>query len=114
MTVDSKFFFPKGYITIKVGVPLEFGGTAYGGTRISKVEYTIEDGLNWTQANIVKSLDLDHVWVFWNGSITFESTGVYIIYSKATDIYNNSQPKTDTTHHDGHNSWPYLTVHVVI
>ncbi len=110
MDVDSTIFFPKDSVNVKVGEPFEIGGAAFGGTRISKIEYTINEGLNWTNADIVKSIDLDHVWVFWEASITFEIPGTFFINTKATDIYNNTQPMMDSYLDDGINSWPTLIV----
>lgn len=113
MEVDSTIFFPKNNINAKVGVPFELGGAAFGGIRISKIEYTIDGGFNWAQASIIKSIDLDHVWVFWNASIVFNHLGTFEIYTRATDIFNNAQPQYDSTPHDGINSWPSLTVKVI-
>ena len=87
MEVDSTIFFPKNNINAKVGVPFELGGAAFGGIRISKIEYTIDGGFNWAQASIIKSIDLDHVWVFWNASIVFNHLGTFEIYTRATDIF---------------------------
>ncbi|MHA2009233.1 MAG: molybdopterin-dependent oxidoreductase [Promethearchaeota archaeon] len=112
MAVDSTIYFPANDIHIKVGEFLEFGGAAYGGTRISKVEYTLNDGLNWSLTNIVKSVDLDHVWVFWNASVTFNTSGIVVIFIKATDIYNISQPRYDLIRRDGYNPWPSLNINV--
>ena len=44
MEVDSMIFFPEDFVTVKIGMNLEIGGAAFGGTRISRVEYTIDDG----------------------------------------------------------------------
>ncbi|MFW9897260.1 MAG: molybdopterin-dependent oxidoreductase, partial [Candidatus Thorarchaeota archaeon] len=112
MDVDSTIFFPQDFIEVQVGVPLEIGGAAYGGTRISKVEFTIDEGLNWNPVNITKSIDADHVWIFWNAMITFNSSGTYQFYSKATDIFDNAQPMNDPTLFDGINSWPKLFITV--
>ncbi|MFW9970825.1 MAG: molybdopterin-dependent oxidoreductase [Candidatus Odinarchaeota archaeon] len=113
MEVDSTIFFPKDNINVKVGVPFDIGGAAFGGTRIRKIEYIIDGNLNWSQATIVKSLDLDHVWIFWKITIIFEQLGSYTIYTKATDIYNNSQPQIDLNIFDGNNGWPSLLINVV-
>lgn len=110
MDVDSTIFFPKDGVNVKVGVAFEVGGAAFGGTRISKIEYTLNDGLNWSNADIVKSVDLDHVWVFWKALITIELPGTINISTKATDIYNNTQPMIDSNLVDGINSWPTLIV----
>ncbi|MFX1497099.1 MAG: molybdopterin-dependent oxidoreductase [Promethearchaeota archaeon] len=110
MAVDSKIFFPESYTSIKKGNSFLIGGAAYGGTRVSKVEYTLNDELDWHQANIVKSVDFDNVWVFWQIELTTSkmSTGLNTLYVRATDIYNGTQPKTDMIKTDGDNSWPYL------
>lgn len=112
MDVDSTIFFPNGLVHAKVGVPLEIGGAAFGGTRISKVEFTIDGGATWDQANIVESIDADHVWVFWKAVITFNITDNLLFHSKATDIYNNTQPFNDPVGLDGTNSWPSLLIKV--
>jgi len=115
MGVDSKIFFPYhySYVTANLGNTLRIGGAAFGGTRISEVEYKIEGVLNWTQATIVKSIDADHIWVFWEVNITFNEPGYYTFYTKATDIFNNTQPMTDPLRHDGDNSWPKLVIKVI-
>ncbi|MEE9379729.1 MAG: molybdopterin-dependent oxidoreductase [Candidatus Lokiarchaeia archaeon] len=113
MNVDSTIFFPENNKNVEVGVPLEIGGAAFGGTRILKIEYTINDGLNWNQVEIVRSLDMDHVWVFWNISIIFNYSGTFTFYIKATDIYNNSQPQFDSYGAGGVNSWPYIFINAI-
>ncbi|MHA2051626.1 MAG: molybdopterin-dependent oxidoreductase [Promethearchaeota archaeon] len=113
MDVDSKIFFPQNNFKVNNSISFELGGAAYGGTRISKVEYTTNQGLNWSQANIVQSLDFDHVWVFWNASIIFGAPGSYQIHVKATDIYNNTQPQVDSNALDGSNGWPSISVVVL-
>ncbi|MFX1278274.1 MAG: molybdopterin-dependent oxidoreductase [Promethearchaeota archaeon] len=113
MDVDSTIFFPQDYVKVQVGVTLEIGGAAYGGTRISKVDFTIDEGMSWQQAKIIKSIDADHVWVFWNVLVTFNTSGSYNFYSKATDIYNNTQPMLDSYAFDGKNSWPRLIITVI-
>ncbi|MBY8990695.1 MAG: molybdopterin-dependent oxidoreductase [Candidatus Lokiarchaeota archaeon] len=113
MDVDSTIFFPQGSVEVHVGLPLEIGGAAFGGTRIFIVEYTINDGSNWNQAYINTSIDVDHVWVFWKVLVTFNETGTYSFYTKATDIYNNTQPFNDPFKKDGSNSWPRMIINVI-
>ncbi len=112
MDVDSTIFFPNEIVHASVGTPLEIGGAAFGGTRISKVEVTIDGGATWSQANIVESIDADHVWVFWKAYITFNFSDNLLLYSKATDVYNNTQPMNDLNWVDGSNSWPSLLIKV--
>jgi len=112
MAVDSTIFFPNDNVEVKIGDPLRIGGAAFGGTRISKIEYTINLGLNWIQGTIIQSIDADHVWVFWELNVTFDELGTFTLYTKATDIYNNTQPMDDPLWHDGFNSWPKLIIKV--
>ncbi|MFX1572648.1 MAG: molybdopterin-dependent oxidoreductase [Promethearchaeota archaeon] len=112
MPVDSTIFFPNDNVNITVGIPLTIGGAGFGGTRISKIEYTINMGLDWTQVTIVKSIDKDHVWVFWEINITFNVSGTFSLYTKATDIHNNTQPQNDLILNDGFNGWPRLIIKV--
>jgi len=112
MPVDSIIFFPANNKQVKIGEVLEVGGAAYGGTRILKVEYSLNDGLNWFEANVVKSVDLDHVWIFWNASLVFNKTGTFTFVCRATDINNNTQPQTDSYWRDGINEQPTLVLQV--
>ena len=113
MDVDSILFFPRDNVNVKVDNPLKIGGAAFGGTRISKIEYTIDLGLNWSQGTIIQSIDADHVWVFWELNVTFDVIGTVTLYTKATDIYNNTQPMDDSMWQDGSNGWPMLIIHVI-
>ena len=112
MPVDSKIFFPNNFHPVHTGDSVFLGGAAYGGTRISKVEYTLNDGLDWHQAEIIKSVDFDNVWVFWVINIIATERGYITIKVKATDIYNQTQPKTDSDFLNGDNSWPFLNIQV--
>jgi hypothetical protein len=114
MDVDSTIFFPNDNVQVKIGDPLRIGGAAFGGTRISIIEFTINLGLNWIQGTIIQSIDSDHVWVFWEVNVTFDVVGPVTLYTKATDIYNNTQPMDDPLWHDGFNSWPKLIINVTI
>lgn len=114
MDVDSTIFSSALPVHISVGMSLEIGGAAFGGTRISKIEYQLINivywNLDWYRLQINESIDADHVWVFWKIVITFNYSGNYYFYSKATDIYNNTQPRDDLNHWDGTNSWPSLAI----
>jgi DMSO/TMAO reductase YedYZ molybdopterin-dependent catalytic subunit len=112
MGVDSTIFFPQNNVQVSVGKLITMGGAAFGGTRISKVEYTLDGGLNWTKVDIVRSLDLDHVWIFWNVTMVFTEIGTYEIYTRATDIFNNTQPQYDSNYRDGTNNWPSIKINV--
>ncbi|MFX1490134.1 MAG: molybdopterin-dependent oxidoreductase [Promethearchaeota archaeon] len=114
MAVDSKIFFPKDYLSVKKGDSILIGGAAYGGTRISKVEYTFNDESNWYQAKIIKSVDFNNVWVFWQIELTISEmkTGLKTIYVRATNIFNQTQPEIDMNILNGDNSWPYLNFYL--
>lgn len=115
MDVDSIIFFPNQDVYhLKVNKTLTVGGAAFGGTRISKVEYTLDRGDTWHLAEIVKSIDYDNVWVFWKIELSFTTVGPVFLNIKAIDIFSNSQPRFDSNRLDGTNSWPTLTIEVEI
>jgi len=111
--IDSKIFFPTGSTTIEVSQNLRIGGCAFGGTRVKKVEYTLDDGSTWNNATIVQQIDADNVWVFWEINIGFSSTGQATLQIRATDIDDNQQDKTDISYRDGTSSWPNLIINVI-
>jgi len=113
MAVDSKIFFPRFGDTLTVGETLHVGGAAYGGTRIAGVEVTADSGATWTEAEIVKSMNLDNVWVFWLAKLVPTKPGEVRINARATDIHGSKQPETDTNYLDGPNTWPFVTVSVI-
>ena len=113
MYVDSTIFFPENNTTVQNGVPLEIGGAAFGGTRISTIELTTDGGDSWQEAEIVESMDVDNVWLFWKTTVFFEKPGLYTVNSRATDMYGNVQPANDQFSSNGTNSWPSVTVNVV-
>ncbi len=119
MQVDSKIFFPqssgklffgKGNDEFKAGETVKVGGAAFGGKRIARVELTADGGKTWTEAKIVKSMDVDNVWVFWEGELTFPKKGNYTINARATDIKGNVQPEKDPQKYDGTGDWPLVKV----
>ncbi len=112
MDIDSTIFFPNQVAFIDNGDTLRIGGAAFGGTRISKIEYTIDGGIGWNEVTIINSIDADHVWVFWEVNLTLDNPGSYTFYTKATDIFNNTQPMFDPSWRDGTNSWPRLIIQV--
>lgn len=113
MHVDSKIFFPENHTPIKSGESIVIGGAAHGGTRILRVDYTLNNGYDWYQAEIIKSVDFDHVWVFWSIKLTLTEEGIETIFVRATDIYNRTQPRYDSTRRDGDNSWPSITIEII-
>ena len=113
MPVDSNIFFAENFQSASNGSSILVGGASYGGERISKVEYTLNDGLEWDLAEIVKSVDFDNVWIFWLANITINELGTTRFYVKATDIYNRTQPKNDPIKNDGDNSWAFVDINII-
>ena len=113
MPVDSKFFFPGSGADVHAGVPFQVGGAAFGGTRVSKVEVTTDGGGTWTPAEIVQEYDMDHVWKFWQATLTLSTPGDVDIHARATDTQGNTQPQDDPDSWDGVESWPRLRVDVI-
>jgi hypothetical protein len=112
IAVDSTFFFPKDPATVERDEPLKLGGAAFGGTRVARVELTSDGGKTWKTASIVKKMDADHVWVFWEAELVFPAAGDYLVQARATDIRGHSQPKDDPDPADGTDEWPALRVKV--
>ncbi len=112
IAVDSTFFFPKDPATVKPDEPLKLGGAAFGGTRVARVELTSDGGKTWKETSIVKKMDADHVWVFWEAELVFPAAGDYLVQARATDIRGHSQPENDPDPADGTDEWPALRVKV--
>jgi hypothetical protein len=113
MAIDSKIFFPSPGTAIASGDTLAVGGAAFGGTRVVKVEVTMDGGLTWKQADIVKSMNADNVWVFWLAKLLLLQPGTVQINVRATDIHGTSQPAADSSYLNGSNEWATVTVSVV-
>jgi DMSO/TMAO reductase YedYZ molybdopterin-dependent catalytic subunit len=113
MDIDSHMFFPEEFATIGVNESLRVGGCAFGGTRVAFVEYTIDDGITWSNASIIQQMDADHVWVFWEVNLSFTEEGQTILQVRATDIFGNRQNRTDSNYRDGTTAWPHLTITVI-
>jgi hypothetical protein len=113
MDIDSKIFFPDRSTSVDVSQNLRIGGCAFGGTRVKLVEYTIDDGLTWSNATIIQQMDADNVWVFWEINVSFSSIGEITLRTRATDINDNQQIKTDHDSLDGSSSWPLLEIDVI-
>jgi DMSO/TMAO reductase YedYZ molybdopterin-dependent catalytic subunit len=112
MSIDSKIFFPVSHSRYTLGDTVRIGGSAYGSRRISSVDVTLDNGESWMPATIRQSLDLDHVWVFWEAQFVPGSAGSYTLRSRATALDGRVQPKLDNTPLDGTSSWPSVTIEV--
>ena len=113
MAIDSTIFFPDDGVRVGAGDPLTIGGAAFGGTRVTRVELTIDIGNTWQEAEIIQSRDVDNVWVFWEATLTFPDTGKYSVHVRGTDIDGNIQQENDPDKYDGANDWPVLEVQVI-
>jgi DMSO/TMAO reductase YedYZ molybdopterin-dependent catalytic subunit len=112
MPVDSTIFFPEDASSVSAGIPVEIGGAAFGGTRIKRVDVTADGGATWQEADIIKSMDADNVWVFWKAEVIFEKPGVFILRSRTTDSSDNVQPEADPESQNGNNAQPAVTITV--
>jgi hypothetical protein len=112
MAIDTTIYFPRDGVRVKAGEPLEVGGAAFGGTRVTSVEVTMDGGKTWQDAEIVKSVDVDNVWVFWKATLIFPEVGKITVNVRASDILGNVQQEDDPDRYDGANDWPVLNVWV--
>ena len=112
MDIDSVVFAPRSRATVEAGQPLRITGAAFGGTRVAKVELTVDKGTSWSEARIVEQMDADNVWVFWEAEITFSESGAQAIHVRATDIHGRAQPESDPDSLDGANKWTMIRVSV--
>lgn len=71
---------------------------------------TTENGITWTDAEIVKSIDADNVWVFWEAKLVPVRAGSLVIHARATDINGTAQPPADSNSLDGFNVWLYVSI----
>ena len=112
MGIDSVIFTPGRTASVSRGEPMRLTGAAFGGTRVARVELTTDEGKTWSEARIVRKMDADNVWVFWEAELTFAEAGNYTVNIRATDIHGNSQQETDPNRYDGTNDWPLARVKV--
>ncbi len=112
MTPDCKIFFPSDKNPFNVGGEVRIGGAAFGAKRISQVEVSVDDGASWSAANIVKKLDQEYTWVFWEVSLTPTKAGDLVVLARATDQDGNVQTRYDDDYLDGINDWPSLRLTV--
>ena len=113
MDVDTKVFFPEESSSVNVSQLMSVGGCAFGGTRISVVEYSVDDGSTWTNVTIVQEIDADNVWVFWQVDVMFHTAGQFIMWIRATDINGNVQDQYDLEALDGTSLWSRLAINVI-
>ena len=112
IAVDSTIFFPEDDADVTAGEPVTIGGAAFGGTRIDKVEISIDEGETWTEATVTEHMNADNVWIFWEAELVLTEPGRYIVNARATDINGNSQFDEDPNRYDGTNDWPMIKIKV--
>ena len=92
MPVKSLITFPKTGATISLNKDLPIMGHAWtSSVAISKVEYSIDFGKNWTKCNISSSAN-KYAWQQFEAKIRFPEKGYYEVWARATDTDNQTQP----------------------
>jgi len=112
MAPDTKIFFPSIKTRWSLGDTIHIGGAAFGGRRISSVEISYNDGLDWQQVTITKSTNEDYVWVFWSSTFVPEEKGDYIVLTRAANEMGVWQPRNDDNSLDGSNGMPEIYLYV--
>lgn len=92
MPVKSLITYPKTGATINEGEKLNINGHAWAGElAVTKMEYSIDFGANWTPCQIEPAVNR-LAWQHFSASIAFPKKGYYEIWAKATDSRGDSQP----------------------
>jgi len=92
MPVKSLITYPKTGATIKVGQQMEISGKAWtAAKRVSKVEYSIDFGMNWKDCKIGASAN-QFAWQQYDAELSFDKVGYYEVWAKATDTNGETQP----------------------
>ncbi len=113
MAVDSTIFFPENNSTVRAGSLVQIGGAAFGGKRIKRVEVSADGGASWQEADIIKSINADNVWVFWKTEVVYTAPGIHTLRSRSTDCSDIVQPEADPVILDGSSSQPAISLNVV-
>ncbi len=92
MPTKSLITFPETGAIIKENQSLPIAGHAWTSSKeITKVEYSIDFGMNWTPCEVSKS-DNKYAWQDFNAKIKFPKKGYYEVWAKATDDKGHTQP----------------------
>lgn len=92
MPVKSLISYPKTGASIKLNQLLPIAGHAWtSSNEIVKLEYSIDFGMHWTEANLSKAKN-KYAWQQFDAKIQFPEKGYYEIWAKATDSDGNTQP----------------------
>ena len=92
MPVKSLITSPKTGASIKLNQLLPISGHAWtSAEEISKVEYSIDFGMNWKECELSESTNR-YAWQQFNAKLSFPQVGYYEVWAKATDANGNTQP----------------------
>ncbi|MDU0356183.1 sulfite oxidase [Paraglaciecola aquimarina] len=92
MPVKSLITFPKSGIHQKIKQPLKLRGHAWAGDKeIQQVKISKDFGQTWQTVTLAKAVN-KNAWQHWQGEVSFDKTGYYEIWAKATDSDGISQP----------------------
>jgi len=92
MPVKSLITYPRTGATITLGQKLPIAGHAWTSAReISKVEYSIDFGMNWKPCDLGPSANR-YSWQNFSSKISFPEPGYYEVWARATDVDQNIQP----------------------
>lgn len=92
MPVKSLITSPKSGGILKKGKSIEIRGHAWAGElEVTKMEYSIDFGSNWSSCNIESPVNR-LAWQHFSTNIAFPIKGYYEVWARATDSQGNAQP----------------------
>ena len=92
MPVKSLITSPKSGGILKKGKSIEIRGHAWAGElEVTKMEYSIDFGSNWSSCNIESPVNR-LAWQHFSTNIAFPIKGYYEVWARATDSNNIAQP----------------------
>ena len=92
MPVKSLITFPKSGAVVQPNRELEIRGHAWAGElEVAKVEYSIDFGSTWENAELQKPVNR-LAWQHWIAKLSISKSGYYEVWARATDSSGKSQP----------------------
>lgn len=92
MPVKSLITYPKTGAMLEGKNSLDVRGHAWSGRgEITKVEYSIDFGVNWKEISVKPSRNR-FAWQHFSGTVTFPKEGYYEVWARATDSTGDRQP----------------------
>ncbi|MDX1362923.1 sulfite oxidase [Arenibacter latericius] len=92
MPVKSLITYPKSGAQLANGKKLNIRGHAWAGElEVSKVFYSIDFGVTWSECTLEKPVNR-LAWQHFKASISFPKTGYYEVWARAVDANGESQP----------------------